>query len=115
LFYRKKKKPTVLVKVLLKSYRVLDLNMTLFIIRNLLEKRRLCFSFVRLPLKTRLITLNRSPHVHKKSKVQFHLKTHTCFFEIRFSNKYFNVTDFLKLVQQNISRSVSLKLSVKER
>ncbi len=44
------------------------------------------FKQVMLPSHTKKITVIRSPHIHKKSRDQFQIKTHKRFLEISFNN-----------------------------
>ena len=45
------------------------------------------FKQVMLPSHTKKITVIRSPHIHKKSRDQFQIKTHKRFLEISFPNR----------------------------
>lgn len=56
-------------------------------LKNLLKKLNVVYSFTNLPLKTKKITLLKSPHVHKKAREQF---------EIQKVKKLISIKDFTK-------------------
>lgn len=47
-----------------------------YFLENIFKKMQIKFSIVSLPISERKITLLKSPHVNKKSKEQFQIKTY---------------------------------------
>ena len=57
---------------------------------------------VRLPLKNRFYTVNRSHHVNKKSRDQFKLTTHTTLWIIKITIKSNLSSQVIKKIEENI-------------
>jgi len=56
------------------NYRVLN-TYSLFL-KKILNKLSISFGYIHLPTKTKRLTVLKSPHVHKKAREQFEIKTY---------------------------------------
>jgi ribosomal protein S10 len=98
----------------IKSISYLDLKCFQKNIRNIiphLGKQVIVFNFVPLPNKIKRLTLFKSPHVHKKAKVQFELITYRSLVKIKInvSNTKMNLKQhLLKNLLINKPKSVHL-------
>jgi small subunit ribosomal protein S10 len=75
-------------------------------LNNILKKLNVVYSFTNLPLKTKKITLLKSPHVHKKSREQFEIQKVKKLITI----KYFNKFKYLLLLFLNKPKFIRIKI-----
>jgi small subunit ribosomal protein S10 len=65
-----------MIKIIIKSINLESLLIYKEFLKKLLQKTNNKFSSINLPIKKKKITLLKSPHVNKKSKEQFQIKTY---------------------------------------
>ena len=51
-------------------------------LKQVLNKLNITYSHINLPMKSKKITLLKSPHIHKKAREQFEMKTFKTLFNI---------------------------------
>jgi small subunit ribosomal protein S10 len=66
---------------------------------------------IRLPTKIKKFTVLRSPHIDKKSREQFEIRTHKRLLNI-FNTKENTINTFLKYVEDNLPSGVNLKITL---
>jgi small subunit ribosomal protein S10 len=78
-------------------------------IKRLLNKLGTNFSFIKLPKKTKKLTLLKSPHVHKKAREQFEQNIYKNLITIKTECEL----GFLKLLAINKPKNIKLKIKTK--
>jgi small subunit ribosomal protein S10 len=71
------------IQIVLKSYHFNFLQKNIELLRNLFPNLQI----IRLPVKMKKWTVIRSPHVHKKSREQFELRTFSAILQIQNENQ----------------------------
>ena len=82
------------------------LNIYLSFLENILKKLNLAYTSTNLPLKTKKITLLKSPHVHKKAREQFEIKK----FKKLFTIKNFKISKSLIFIFLNKPKFIKIKV-----
>lgn len=95
-------------QIIVKSYSKIALVLYLNYLKTLLSKGGIFFSSFSFPMKRKRITLLKSPHVNKKSKEQFEIKS---FKTVLFLNNSLSL-DTVKNITMNRPKCVSLTVKV---
>lgn len=97
------------MKITLTSYDKKELDDATSSVVNILEKSKCIFAGpVPLPVEEKIFTVNRSPHVYKKSREQFKLATYKRLINVS-SNAEIAVKSFDSL-GNNFSKRVAIKI-----
>ena len=88
------------IQIILKSHHFDFLNNNIEILHKMFSNSKL----VRLPVKIKKWTVIRSPHVHKKSREQFELRTYTVIFKIQESN--FEISHLQNLICTGVQMQI---------
>ncbi len=72
-----------LLKMKFTSVNTKVLSLYIGFVRSILTKLDVAVKSVKLPTKTRRITVLKSPHVNKKAREQFEIKTYNCVLYIK--------------------------------
>ena len=82
------------------------LDIYLSFLQTLFKKLNIVYTSTNLPVKTKKITLLKSPHVHKKAREQFEVKRFTKLFTVR----DFKTTKYLIFIFLNKPKFIKIKL-----
>ena len=75
-------------------------------LKQVLNKLNITYSHINLPMKSKKITLLKSPHIHKKAREQFEMKTFKTLFNI---NKL-RISKYLIFFFLNKPKFIKIKL-----
>ena len=94
------------IKLILKTTKLETLLLYSSYLQKSFSLLKIKFSFVNLPKKKKLITLNKSPHVNKTAREQFILFNYSAVFFLNISNKMIS----LKYLLFNIPKTIFFKI-----
>lgn len=94
----------------LKSINKKILHFYINFLKNIYIKLNIKFNIVMLPIKTKRITLLRSPHVFKKSREQFQITSYTSLICIKNFNFSTQLLKFLYLNKPNLIKITIRKI-----
>lgn len=100
----------MLFKLTIKSLDKVTLNLyTIFLIKMLNKLSFVKYSYKRLPVRKKRITLLKSPHVNKKAMDQFEIRIQ----KVHFVIKNLNSLAFVKQLMFNKPKHIKIKFSYK--
>ena len=88
------------IQIILKSHHFDFLNSNIEILHKMFSNSKV----VRLPVKVKKWTVIRSPHVHKKSREQFEMRTYTVIFKIQENN--FEISHLQNLICTGVQMQI---------
>ena len=95
-----------------KSFNVYKLNKILFDLKKFAEANSLESKLIHLPNTNKKFTVLRSPHVHKKARDQFELKSFTKVLQIE--GTVIATKKFLNILEQELLEDITYFISLKK-
>jgi small subunit ribosomal protein S10 len=91
-------------KIQLKSVDKKSLYFFIYLLKKVFEKTNIVYSNINLPIKKKILTLLKSPHVNKSAREQFELRAYKSVLIIKSKVSY----EFIKILFKNKPQTVNI-------
>lgn len=97
----------------LKSNFKKTLELYTYYLEKILKSTNIEFKIIRLPKRIKRITLLKSPHVNKKARNQYEIRTYSLTLVLSQNNSKSNLTNLIKILLNNKPALINAKITLK--
>ncbi len=97
----------------LKSNFKKTLELYTYYLEKILKSTNIEFKIIRLPKRIKRITLLKSPHVNKKARDQYEIRTYSLTLVLSQNNSKSNLTNLIKILLNNKPALINAKITLK--